>query len=289
MKTDKLISLCENEYKMQVDKISDYVIMHPEIRLILVAGPSCSGKTTTSSLLSEQLYKKAGITSYTISIDDFYKDVNLQPGEDIKERDFEAIESIDLDLLHLCLHDLSVGKTVDIPLFDFEKTYRNGIRNTITLKDKDIAIIEGLHALNPIIYENFVEKEKICKVFLDCVDVTLSKFDEKKPRLLRRLVRDSNFRNADAYLTFLLWVNVLKGERKYIYPFKNQADFCINTFHTYETALLKPFAKKLLKKVKKDSEYYADALDALNFLKKIKGRVKAKQVPEDSLLREFVG
>ena len=192
-------------------------------------------------------------------------------------------------MLHSCLGDLSNGKTVDIPLFDFEKTYRDGIRNTITLKDNDIAIIEGLHALNPVIYENFVEKEKICKVFLDCVDESLPDGDKKKTRLVRRLVRDNNFRNADAVLTFTLWGNVLRGEQNYIYPFKSKADFCINTFFAYETALLKPYAVKLLKKVKKTSEYYADARNALKFLKKIKGGVKPKLVPENSMLREFIG
>ena len=281
-----IIDNAESSYKDKIYDIAKEVMNNRDIRLILIAGPSCSGKTTTSSTLSEYVYKHAGIKSHTISIDDFYKDVTFLPGETFADKDFEALDSIDLDLLHKCLHDLSLGKTVDIPLFDFEKTYRNGIRSTITLGKNEIAIIEGLHALNPVIYENFVEKSKILRVFLDCHD---KEKKEKHERFIRRLVRDRNFRNADALLTFTLWGKVIAGEEKHIYPFAKEADFSINTFHSYETEVLKPFAEKLLDEIKEGSIFYDDAVIIKNYLSKCQEEIPTNLVPKDSLLREFIG
>ena len=285
-KIEKTIEKAENAYKQEIMKIAKDIMENRDIRLILVAGPSCAGKTTTSATISKYVLEYAGIKSRTISIDDFYKDVEFLPGETFADKDFEALDSIDLDLLHKCLHDLSLGKTVDIPLFDFEKTYRNGIRSTITLGKDEIAIIEGLHALNPEIYENFVEKSKIRRVFLDCHDKDSG---NKYERFIRRLVRDRNFRNADANLTFTLWGKVVAGEEKYIYPFSSQADFSVNTFHSYETALLRPFAEKLLDESGSGSIFFEDAQKVREYLDEHKGEVSTSLVPKDSLLREFIG
>lgn len=284
--TNNIIQEAENKYKNKIGEIAQTVINNRDIRLILIAGPSCSGKTTTSATLSKYVYERAGIKTHTISIDDFYKDVVFAPGETFADKDFEALDSIDLDLLHECLKNLALGKTVDIPLFDFEKTYRNGIRSTITLGKNDIAIIEGLHALNPEIYENFVEKSKILRVFLDCHD---GDDGNKFERFIRRLVRDRNFRNADANLTFTLWSKVIAGEEKYIYPFAECADFKINTFHEYETGVLKPFAEKLLSEVHQDSVFFNDAKEVYAYLATQKEILPTEIVPNDSLLKEFVG
>lgn len=284
--TDKnLIYECEKEYNEKILKIAEQIAKKPNIRLVLIAGPSCSGKTTTSSLLSRYLKEKHNICSYAISIDDFYKDVVYLPGETVKDKDFEAIESIDLDLLHTSLRSLCDGKKTEIPLFDFETTKRCGIRSTITLKENEIAIVEGLHALNAKIYENFVPREKIFSIFLDCYDSD----KEKNARLVRRLVRDYNFRNADANLTFTLWGNVLRGEEKYIYPFSHLADVSVNTFHEYETALLKPYAEKILSQIKNGDEFYENAKNVLSYLSTVTGKVNENLVPKDSLLREFIG
>lgn len=282
----KQIISAEEKYKKEIEAIADDIISDRGVRLVLIAGPSCSGKTTTSITLSRFLYEKANITSHTISIDDFYKDVKFLPGETFADKDFEALDSLDLDLLHSTLHDLSLGKTVDIPLFDFEKTYRDGIRNTITLGENDIAIIEGLHALNPEIYENFVEKSKIRRIFLDCRN---GNEKSKNERFIRRLVRDRNFRNADAHLTFTLWKKVVEGEEKYIYPFKDKADYKVNTFHSYETGLLRPFAEKLLSEITEESKFFDSAKKVYEYLAKVDESVSPQSVPKDSLLREFIG
>ncbi len=282
------IKECEQRYKNEIEAITDSILSKPDIKLILIAGPSCSGKTTTSATLASLLYEKGGVRAHTISIDDFYKDVVFLPGETFADKDFEALDSIDIDLLHECLHDLSIGKTVDIPLFDFEKTYRDGIRCRMSLGDNEIAIIEGLHALNPVIYKNFVDENKICSIFLDCIDNSLSGEKVKYPRLIRRLVRDNNFRNADAHLTFTLWEKVLIGEEKHIYPFLKYADFSVNTFHGYETKVLKPFAERLLDEIKSDSIFFKQSSDVLDFLKEFHGTISSQSVPSDSMLKEFI-
>ncbi len=286
MTVHNMIEKAECKYFDDISHIADRICENRHIKLILIAGPSCSGKTTTSSTLSRLLYERAKIKSYTISIDDFYKDVTFLPGETFADKDFEALDSIDLDLLHECLRDLADGKTVDIPLFDFEKTYRDGIRSTITLYENEIAIIEGLHALNPAIYEHFVSRDKICSIFLDCRDNDES---HKYERFIRRLVRDRNFRNADALLTFTLWKKVVAGEQKHIYPFSHTADFSINTYHDYEKGLLKPFALKLLDEIGEDCEFYPMAQSVKEYLSFNTEIIDKKDIPKTSLLREFVG
>ena len=280
------IQKAESSYKEKIYEIAKHVINNRNIRLILVAGPSCSGKTTTSATLSKYFLELAGIKSYTISIDDFYKDLVFLPNETFADKDFESLDSIDLDHLHECLHDLSLGKKADIPLFDFEKGRRDGTRSTVSLGENEIAIIEGLHALNPIIYENFVEKSKICRVFLDCHDTEST---NKYERFIRRLVRDRNFRKADAFLTFTLWEKVIPGEEKYIYPFANEADFSVNTFHSYETGVLKPFAQKLLSEIDEGNIFYEAAKPIKEYINSYKDQISTELVPEDSLLREFIG
>ncbi len=280
------INTAEQGYKNEVLNIAKKIADNKNIRLILIAGPSCSGKTTTSATLSKYLNKLAGKNAYTISIDDFYKDVTFAPGETFKDKDFEALDSIDMELLHSVLHDLSIGKEADIPLFDFEKTRRDGIRSTITLTDNDIAIIEGLHALNPKIYEGFVDKDKIVKIFLDCFD---GNDENKLERFLRRLVRDRNFRNADANLTFTLWSKVISGEEKHIYPYAKFADYSINTYHNYEGDLLKPSAEKLLAEITEGSEFFDDAKIVSEYLEVFNEDISPSLIPKDSLLREFIG
>ncbi len=282
----KTIELCEQSYKESIYKIAEEVVNNRNIRLILVAGPSCSGKTTTSSTISKFVYERAGIKSHTVSIDDFYKDVVFLPGETFADKNFEGLDSLDLDLLHSCLHDLSLGKTVDIPLFDFNRMCRYGNRSTITLGENEIAIVEGLHALNPAIYKDFVEMKRVRRVFLDCRD---GDDNNKYERLIRRLVRDRNFRSADAYLTFTLWEKVIAGEEEYIYPYSGEADFKVNTFHNYETALLKPLATKLLDEIDKDNKYFEDALLVRAYLEGCRESISTDLVPNDSLLREFIG
>lgn len=279
------IMLDENRYSNFINECADRICENSHIKLILVAGPSCSGKTTTTHKLSDALFKR-GKQAYTISIDDFYLNPKDMPLKEDGKPDFEAIESFDIEGLHDCLHKLSCGECADIPHFDFTAEKRTGVRCTIRLDDKSIAIIEGLHALNPIIYKNFVSEDKIFKIFLDCHSDTPSTM--RYSRLMRRLVRDYHYRNSDAQKTFMLWENVLAGDKKYIYPFEHLADIKINTRFGYESAVLRGDAIEILKKLPADSIYTEFAKVMIDYLSGIES-IPENAVPHDSLLQEFIG
>lgn len=278
------IPYIEKQYQNQIDKAINEITSNSSIKFILVAGPSCSGKTTTTKKLIEGLSKK-GISAHMISIDDFFFDVDSFD----KDKDFESLESIDMEYFHECLKNLADGNEVSLPLFDFITAKRSEKYTNLKLDENSIAIIEGLHALNPEIYENFVDEGKIYKIFLDCRNNKLPENLKKYPRLVRRLVRDFNFRNADANLTFLLWEKVILGEEKYIYPFKDNAHIKINTFFEYELSVLKRFARSICEQMPKESEYFEDNLRLLDYLNTESQECEPKSVPKDSLLREFIG
>ena len=283
------ISVYEQKYRDSVERVYGAIAEKTSTRLILVAGPSCSGKTTTTCNLVK-LLSRNGITSHMISIDDFYRDVVTPDGGKFGgDADFESLDSIDLDCLHGTLKSLADGKETDIPMFCFEKGKRVGVRSKVKLENNDIAIIEGLHALNPAIYENFVSGDKIFRLFLDCTDPSDKSGGKKLSRLVRRIVRDYNFRNSDAQKTLYLWQNVVRGEEKYIFPFAPLANQSINTFFGYETALLKKDALKILSELPKDSEYASDAEKAIAYLNTETETVDSSLVPENSMLREFIG
>lgn len=279
------IMLDENRYGNFINACADRICQNPHVKLILVAGPSCSGKTTTTHKLSDALHKR-GKQAYTISIDDFYLNPQDMPLNEDGKPDFEAVESIDTEELHRCLGKLSRGECADIPHFDFTVAKRTGTRCRICLDDKSIAIIEGLHALNPVIYKNFVSEDKIFKIFLDCHSDTPSEM--RYSRLMRRLVRDYHYRNTDAQKTFMLWENVLSGEKKYIYPFEHLADVKINTRFSYESGVLRGDAIEILKNLPADSLYTEFAKVMIDYLSGIEG-IPENAVPHDSLLQEFIG
>lgn len=278
------ISYIEKQYQNKIDKAVNEISESDSIKVILVAGPSCSGKTTTTKKLIEGL-KSKGISAHMISIDDFFFDVDSFD----KDKDFESLESIDMEYFHDCLKNLADGNEVSLPHFDFITAKRSEEYTKLKLDEHSIAIIEGLHALNPEIYKNFVDEDKIYKIFLDCQNPKLSNNLKKYPRLVRRLVRDYNFRNADANLTFLLWEKVIAGEEKYIYPFKDNAHIKINTFFEYELSVLKNFAKNICEQMPKESEYFNENLKLLDYLTNENEECQTKYVPQDSLLREFIG
>lgn len=289
MSINNKIQISESKYNSEIEDIFSRIKTRSDVRLILIAGPSCSGKTTTTQKLVS-LFAGQNVKCHMISIDDFYKDVEIQKGKQFGEGcDFEAIESIDLAELHKCLKNLTDGKEAVIPKFSFHKAKRDGISSVIKLGESDIAIIEGLHALNPVIYESFVPENKIFKIFLDCKNINSDSKYEKLPRLVRRLVRDSNFRNADAEKTFYLWENVVRGEEKYIYPYANLADDKINTFFSYETALFKNFALEILSHLPSNSRYTEKCSLIREYLDKETEYITSDLVPANSMLREFIG
>lgn len=277
--TKELINRCEKRYNEVLERVVSEVIAKKKI-FVMVTGASCAGKTTTTKKLREY-FAESGVHAETISLDDFYVGRDKTPlGPDGKP-DFETIKSLDLPLLDSVMSDLAAGRTVRVPRFDFETGRRSDEYEELSLDPGEVVIIEGLHALNPLLFEH-VDVSLAYRVYLHA---EAENYDVK---LLRRIVRDKNYRGyRDAVITFDMWDNVLRGEKLYIKPYADDADIRINTFFEYETRLLSPEGCALLDAVDAGSRYKPQA-DALK--KVIDGLepIPYSMVPEDSLMVEFV-
>ncbi len=260
-----------------------------EIRLILVAGPSSSGKTTFTNRLRIELMSR-GINPFMISMDDFYKKPEDAPLDENGNRDLEHINALDLDLFDSTILKLVSGDEVRLPKFNFE-TYERTFTDKIKLSTKTPILIEGIHGLNdriaPSLPQNYKYKIFICPV-------VQYKIDDHTPisisdaRLVRRIVRDFEFRGASAETTLRMWPSVRSGEFKWIYPYEDNADFVFNSDLGYELSVLKDYAMPLLEKIPKTSDCYIDAKRLIKFLKYYLP-ITSKWVPCNSLLREFIG
>lgn len=277
---------CERRYERDIDAIAEKVCSDPTITLVLVAGPSCAGKTTTTAKLREEIIKH-GKTVYQVSLDDFYKEKCDAPiGEDGKP-DLETIESLDLNYLHFFLSRLCEGIGAYAPTFDFQKQGRTDTFRRIDMEPGDVCIIEGLHALNPAIYEKYIDKSKLFRVFLDPQDNERYGFTKYELRRIRRLVRDYYNRDSSAENTLTMWHSVRAGERKWIYPFADCADVTVNTCFEYEPAVLRNKAIEILKTVSRTSEHWPKTEILLEKLEPIVP-LSEDIVPEGSMLHEFI-
>lgn len=257
----------------------------------MLAGPSSSGKTTTAALLSKGIETMGG-KAYTFSLDDFYFPHSVgYPLDENGEPDYECVEALDVELIHRCLGELITKGKSSLPVFDFKSGERINGKKNISLEENDIIIVEGLHALNPVITDT-LDKSRLYKIYVSVSsrvydengDVLLSKRDL---RFVRRMVRDYKFRSTGVERTFEVWESVMRGEDKYLFPFEYLADIKINSFHPCEPCVLAERAVELLKSAL-GSEYTLKAMrmiDKLDFFEKIDYSV----LPENSLLREFTG
>ncbi len=285
--TEKLkneIEQAESIYRTRVEAIADILMADREKRFVLISGGSGAGKTTTTKILEEMLLKRGREVS-KISLDDFYLDTVYDENGNLA-MDVEAPEALDLSYLRECMGTLEQGKTARIPHFDFKLRRRTENYTEINLSKGEVCIIEGLHALNPLIYGKNVERSHILKVYLEPTPKEGEGLDQ--PRLLRRMVRDYYHRNAPATLTFSMWTGVRAGEVKYIHPYIEDADVKINTFFSYETGALKGEGVKILSEVPKESEFYGEAKKLLDVLEKFP-LYGTEVIPKDSLLCEFIG
>ncbi|MBR4979064.1 MAG: nucleoside kinase [Clostridia bacterium] len=280
----ELIKDNEKRYESEVKAAADRISACKNVKLVLVSGPSCSGKTTTTSKLKSFL-EKDGKKTHMLSIDDFFKSPCDMDYDEYGNRDYESIDSIDLDELHKVLSKLVSGKKTRSPVFDFVRAERCKEFNVFKLGKDDIAIIEGLHALNPKILNGVIPPENIFRLFLDCH--TEQKSEMRYSRLMRRLVRDYNYRNTNAESTFARWKSVLGGEQKYVYPFVSYAECEINTYFEYEKYVFRDDLLKILSEVKENSEYYENAKSISDFLKNLDS-ISKDLVPKNSLLQEFL-
>ena len=278
----------EITYHAKIREIAESVTSSGKIRLILLAGPSGSGKTTSANLISDAI-KELGISSYVISLDDFYKTQGDPdyPRCDNGSHDYECPEALDLDMIRDTLEKITDNKPFSVPKYDFKTGSRASVTNYAPVGDGCI-IIEGLHALNPTI-SSALPKDKILKIFVS-VSTNISVentriLSGRKVRFIRRLVRDSIYRGADAKRTLEMWRGVLSAEDIYLYPYKQDADIAFDTFHTFELGVMKPFADELLSVGEFSADPYVKII--LEALKKIEP-IDIELVPENSLIREFI-
>lgn len=260
-------------------------------RLILIAGPSSSGKTTFAHRLMIQL-KVRGLKPVKISLDDYYLDRDQIPLEPDGDRDFERVEALDLPLFNRQIVALLQGETVPLPEFDFKAGRRKDEARPLRLEPGEPVVIEGIHALNGRLTEEVARDQKF-QIYISAL-TTLNLDDHNRirttdVRLLRRIVRDHQFRGTDPEGTMSMWNRVREGERRYILPFQDEADAMFNSTLVYELAILKKYAYPMLMKISPQSPYYTRAHRLLKFLNYIQPADVEDEIPPNSILREFIG
>ncbi|MCJ7524949.1 MAG: nucleoside kinase [Candidatus Aminicenantes bacterium] len=287
----EIIKVAESLHEKKIARIADTITSKKEdLRLVLIAGPSASGKTTFSKRLSTQLQVN-GIRPLALSMDNYFVDRQSCPRDEQGELDFEALDALDLDLFNSHLADLLEGREVAVPSFHFETGSRKSERRNLWLEDDQILVVEGIHALNPKISASVPEHHKFRIYVSALTQLTIndhSRISTTDTRILRRLVRDCSFRNYSAAQTLKRFPSVIRGERRNTFPFQETADAMFNSWLVYELAVLKDLALPLLEKITADDETYTEAQRLLKFLMLFQ-LVAADEVPPTSILREFIG
>lgn len=291
--TAKIVMVSEAVQEKQIASIAEQIAFRYQkgVRLVLISGPSSSGKTTFTKRLNTQLIT-CFIKPYIISLDDYFLNREDTPRSPDGDYDFESLHALDLDTFNKDMQRLLAGETVEIPTYNFKtglREYREEKR--ITLKDGDVLMMEGIHALNPELIPS-IPKEKTFHIYVSAL--TALGLDPHNPistamnRLIRRMVRDHSFRGDSSLATLQRWKSVRQGEEKWIFPYQENADAMFNSSMIYELGALKPFAEPLLNDVPQNAPEYADAQMLLNFLKYLKA-IPLREIPRGSLLREFLG
>ena len=260
------------------------------VRLVLISGPSSSGKTTFAKRLGVQL-RVLGLNPVLISLDDYFVDREKTPRDENGEYDYEALEAIDLEQFNDHLKRLERGESVDIPRYDFISGTRQWHDNPLQLDERSVLIVEGIHGLNPALTPGVPESRKF-KIYVSCfTSVALdnvSRIATSDNRLLRRLTRDYRTRGNDALSTLARWESVRRGEEKHIFPYQENADIMLNSSLFYEISVLRPFAEKILREVPDTVPEYDEARRMLKFLDNFIP-IAPDEVPPTSILREFIG
>ena len=260
------------------------------VKLVLLAGPSSSGKTTSCKRLSIQLAVN-GLKPLQISLDDYFVDREKTPKDASGEYDYESIYALDLDLINEQFNALFRGEEVELPKYDFQSGKSKKSGNKLKMNDNNVLVVEGIHALNPELTAH-IPQEQIFRVYASALTTILLDNHNYIPttdnRLLRRIIRDYKYRGVSAQETIHRWPSVRAGENKWIFPFQENADAMLNTAMLYELAVIKTQAEPLLQQVPENCEEYAEAYRLLKFLKYFKG-IPYNNLPPTSLLREFLG
>ena len=284
------IKVAEALQEKRISRIADKIAERPEAKIVLIAGPSSSGKTTFSKRLCVQLMA-CGLKPKLISLDDYFVDRTRTPIDENGEYDYESIYSLDLDLFHQHLKQLLNGEEVELPRYDFTtgKSVKSGIH--FKLESNTILLMEGIHALNPLMSEGIPEEKKF-RIYVSAL--TTIKLDNHNyvpttdNRLIRRIVRDNQFRGTSARSTIARWPSVRRGEDKWIFPYQENADVMFNSALIYELSVLRNHALPLLESVYENCEEHTLAAALTEFLRYFEP-ISDKELPPTSLLREFLG
>mgnify|MGYP002656562422 FL=1 len=285
-----IINISEALQEKKLAKIAEEIASRKGVKLVLLAGPSSSGKTTSCKRLSIQLAVN-GLKPLQISLDDYFVDRDKTPKDENGDFDFESIYALNLDLLNEQFNALFRGEEVELPKYDFPsgKSVKSGKK--LKLEPNNVLVVEGIHALNPELTAH-VPEEQIFRVYASALTTILLDNHNYIPttdnRLLRRIIRDYKYRGVSAQETIHRWPSVRAGENKWIFPFQENADAMLNTAMLYELSVLKMQAEPLLQQVPENCEEFAEAYRLLKFLKYFKG-IPYNNLPPTSLLREFLG
>ena len=287
---DHLIRISETLMNNRIlDQVKTIQKTNNKVKVVLIAGPSSSGKTTSCTKLAVYLHS-FGLTPKMISMDNFFKDRVDTPRKANGDYDFECLEAIDLKLFNKTIKDLLDGKTVKMPEFDFYSGEKK-FKKEMTLAPTDILLIEGIHALNPKLLSDVDRKLKY-KIYLSPLTSVNIDRDNRvyltDTRLLRRMIRDNRTRGYNVSDTLKLWKDVREGEEKYIFPYQDEADFVFDTSLIYEFCLLKTYVMPLLFSVKSDDPNYSEAVRLMKVLN-VFLPIPSEAIPADSILREFIG
>ena len=288
--TTDIINISEALQEKKIAKIAEDIANRKGVKLVLLAGPSSSGKTTSCKRLSIQLAVN-GLKPLQISLDDYFVDREKTPKDVNGEYDYESIYALDLQLINDQFNALFRGEEVELPKYDFQTGKSKKSGKKLKMNDNNVLVVEGIHALNPELTAQ-IPNEQIFRVYASALTTILLDNHNYIPttdnRLLRRIIRDYKYRGVSAQETIHRWPSVRAGENKWIFPFQENADAMLNTAMLYELAVIKTQAEPLLQQVPENCEEYAEAYRLLKFLKYFKG-IPYNNLPPTSLLREFLG
>lgn len=259
--------------------------------IVMLAGPSASGKTTTANKIAQKCIAR-GMQTYVVSLDDFYLDRGKIPLDENGKPDFETVYALDLIKLSETMRLLLSGAATDLPIFDFTTGKRSDEVRTVTLGDRDVVVVEGLHALNPLITDSLPQKN-LLKIYISVSSRIYNErgkiiLNKRNLRFLRRMTRDFLFRASSVENTYDLWENVRKGEDKYLFPYRDRADLKINSIHLSAPCVFRDACLTMLSSAELSGAQKKDAVSLAESLRLFEP-ISASLIPKDSLLREFIG
>ncbi len=290
-KISEMLKIQEAFHDKKIAQIADMIYKRREsVRVVLIAGPSSSGKTTFAKRLRIHL-RVVGLNPVTLSTDNYFVDREKTPLDENGEPDYESFEAIDHELLRKHLAMLIRGEEVQIPKFNFHTGHRSNKTIPLKLEKDDIVIIEGIHALNPRLTEGISDENKF-RIYVSALTQlnidAINRIPTRDTRLIRRLVRDMKYRGHDAKTTIQMWPKVQRGEERWIFPYQEEADVMFNSALVHELAVLKIYAEPILRVLDSSEREYAEALRLLNFLSHFMGLLP-DEIPPTSIVREFIG